>query len=252
MGQLDKDSFVCLDCESTGLDVENDRIIEVAVVKFTFQGITEQFESLVDPECSIPETSIAIHHITQDMVQGKPKIDQLLPILLSFIGRSIVVGHGVRFDLELLVNAAKRLQMPCNLLNNTFLDTLRLARLYGESPVNSLERLRQHFNISPEGAHRAMSDVLVNVEVFKQLAKRYKTTEQLLEILSKPILMKTMPLGKHKGRLLRDIPLEYIKWAVTKDFDQDLIFSLRSELNRRRKGDQFSQSSNPFSSLDLH
>ena len=63
-----------------------------------------------------------------------------------------------------------------------------------------LEKLREHFNIEPEGAHRAMSDVIVNISVFKYLSQSFKTTEQLLERLKKPILLKTMPLGKYKGR----------------------------------------------------
>jgi DNA polymerase-3 subunit epsilon len=124
-----------------------------------------------------------------------------------------------------------------------------MARLYGESPVNSLEQLRKHFNIPLEGAHRAMSDVIVNMAVFKQLAKRYRTTQQLFEALAKPILLKTMPLGKHKGRLLKDIPLQYLQWVAKKDFDQDLLYSIRSELKRRKKGDLFNQAASPFANL---
>ncbi len=124
-----------------------------------------------------------------------------------------------------------------------------MARLYGESPVNSLESLRQHFNIASEGAHRAMSDVIVNIEVFKYLSANFKTTKQLIERLEKPIQLRAMPLGKYKGRLFSDIPLEYLQWAQHKDFDQDLLFSIRSELKKRRQGNQFKQVSNPFSNL---
>ena len=124
-----------------------------------------------------------------------------------------------------------------------------MARLYGESPVNSLEKLRQHFNIEAEGAHRAMNDVIVNIEVFKYLSKDYKTTEQLLKILQKPIKLKLMPLGKHKGRRLDEIPIEYLLWAERKDFDQDLLYSIRSELRNRKKGGGFEQSTNPFANL---
>jgi DNA polymerase III subunit epsilon len=94
-----------------------------------------------------------------------------------------------------------------------------------------------------------MNDVVVNMEVFKYLAKRYKTTEELLDILSRPVLLKTMPLGPHKGRPFKEIPLEYLRWAAHKDFDQDLLFSLRSELKKRKQGGGFNQSSNPFASL---
>ncbi len=249
MAHIDKEVFVCIDCESTGLDAKNDRIIEVAAMRFTTGEVLAEFDSLVNPECPIPDASIAIHHITQDMVTDKPTIVQLLPDLLDFIGRHIIVGHGVGFDIELIANAADRAGIPHRLRENLYLDTLRMARLYGESPVNSLEQLRQHFNIQYEGAHRAMSDVIVNREVFKYLAKRYKTTEQLFDVLSRPIQLRIMPLGKHKGRPIKEIPLEYLLWAANKDFDQDLLFSIRSEINRRKKGNLFTQSGNPFSEL---
>jgi len=94
-----------------------------------------------------------------------------------------------------------------------------------------------------------MSDVIVNIEVFKHLAKPYQTTDELFQTLQKPIRMKTMPLGKHKGRRFEEIPLEYLLWAERKDFDQDLLFSIRCELKSRKKGGKFEQASNPFSNL---
>jgi DNA polymerase-3 subunit epsilon len=172
-----------------------------------------------------------------------------LPSLFKLIGTHIIVGHGIQFDIQILMAEAKRHAIPCKIGQNRFLDTLRMARLYGESPVNSLEYLRKHFNIPLEGAHRAMSDVIVNTEVFKQLLKRYKTMDHLFEVLSKPILMDTMPLGKHKGRPMKEVPLTYLQWAAHKDFDQDLLYSIRTELKKRKKGNQFSQVNNPFLNL---
>jgi DNA polymerase III subunit epsilon len=249
MTDIEKQKFVCIDCETTGLDPQQDRIIEVAVMCFDANQVYAQMESLINPECPISETSIAIHHITPEMVEGKPVISALLPEILELIGQHLIVGHGVGFDIDIIAIAAERHGIPCKIRHNLYLDTLRMARLYGESPINSLEHLRKHFNIPQEGAHRAMSDVIVNKEVFKLLAKRYKTTEQLLEVLSRPILMAAMPFGKHKGRPFKEIPLQYLQWMATKDFDQDLLFSLRSELKRRKKGNSFTQSNNPFVNL---
>lgn len=249
MPDIEKQKFVCIDCETTGLDSTQDRIIEVAVMCFDGNQVYAQMETLINPECEIPDTSIAIHHITQEMVKDKPTIKEALPEILKMIGNHIIVGHGVGFDIDILAIAAERHGIPCKIRQNLYLDTLRMARLYGESPVNSLEHLRKHFNIPLEGAHRAMSDVIVNKEVFQHLAKRYKTTEQLFDALSRPIMMANMPLGKHKGRPLKDIPLQYLQWVVHKDFDQDLIFSVRNELKRRKKGNQFGQSGNPFLNL---
>lgn len=249
MALIKDTTFVCIDCESTGLDTANDRIIEVAVATFTLDGVIESLDALVDPEREIPEASIAVHHITQEMVRGKPKIHEVLPELLKLIGRRPIVGHGITFDIELIDQACKRANLACTIKNNPAFDTLRLARLYGESPSNSLEQLRKHFNIEEEGAHRALSDVTVNVQVFKRLAANFKTTQDIEKVLSKPIAMKAMPLGKHKGRLMKEIPLEYLLWAARQDFDQDLLFSLRSEINRRKKGNHFSQSASPFANL---
>ena len=249
MGQINKEHFVCIDCETTGLDPQQDKIIEVAAVHFTLEQTFGRCEYLVDPQCPIPPLSITIHNITQEMVTGKPVIAAVLPEILDLIGKKIIIGHGVGFDIEVLALAAERAGIPCNIRNNLSLDTLRMARHYGDSPTNSLEQLRRHFNITEEGAHRAMNDVIVNMEVFKYLAKRFQTTQQLFDTLSRPIMMKIMPLGPHKGRLLKEVPLPYLLWAANKDFDQDLLFSLRSEIKRRKKGNTFSQSGNPFNNL---
>lgn len=249
MGLINKDTFVCFDCEATGLDPKQDRIIEIAVCKFTFEGVIESREDLIDPGIPIPQHTIEIHHITDEMVTGKPKIRSVISDYLDIIDNHILIGHAIPFDIGLLDSEANRCGIETKLSSLKFLDTLRMARLYGESPTNSLESLRKHFNIVAHGAHRAMSDVIVNIEVFKHLSRKFKTTEEALKRLQKPIQLKTMPLGKHKGRSFRDIPIEYLRWAANQNFDQDLLFSLRSELKKRKQGNLFTQASNPFSEL---
>jgi len=223
--------------------------IEVAAVCFDLNTVYGKFEALIDPKCTISQESIAIHHITQEMVEGKPFIREILPEFLKFVGDHMIVGHGIGFDIDILANTAERESVPTTIKNNRLIDTLRMARIYGESPSNSLEYLRKHFHIEPEVAHRAMSDVVVNIEVFKRLARPYKTLEQLFDVLSRPILLKEMPLGKHRGRSFKEVPVDYLRWAANKDFDQDLLYSIRTELKRRKKGNLFNQSSNPFHGL---
>lgn len=244
-----QDEFVCIDCETTGLDVEKDRVIEVAVIRFNMNEVVESFETLVNPEMLIPEESIKIHHITQDMVEGKPKMRQVLPEVAKFFKDSpYIVGHGVNFDLD-IVNRYS-IGEPCiRYKQQQVIDTLRLARLYGQSPTNSLESLSKHFNVQGQGAHRAMADVQVNIEVFKHLTRSFKSTKDVLKALEKPIFLPNMPLGKHKGRPMREVPLDYLKWASRQDFDRDLLYSIRQEIKRRQKGQSFGQSANPFSSL---
>lgn len=249
MKRFDRETYVCIDCETTGLDPAQDRIIEIAIRKFTFDKVIEEFETLINPGKPIPEESIKIHHITDEMVALAPAIEDVLPQVLEMVGNHIIVGHGIKFDVDIIVKSAERAGIPVQIHRNPILDTLRMARLYGESPINSLEQLRLHFNIEEEGAHRAMSDVIVNMDVFKQLCKQHRSLDQLFDQLSRPVMMKIMPLGKHKGRPLKEIPVDYLRWAANKDFDQDLLFSIRSEIKRRKKGNLFSQSANPFNAL---
>lgn len=249
MGLLKNDRFICLDCETTGLDIQSDRIIEIAFIEFSFDTTFQTFETLINPQRPIPRDSEDVHHISDGMVKDKPKIEEILPQVLKDISGKIIIGHNINYDIGIIAAEAKRSHIPCMIESSFSIDTLRLARLYGDSPTNSLETLRHHFNIPEEGAHRAMSDVLVNIEVFKHLSKSFSTTESIFERLKKPILLKAMPLGKHKGRGFHEIPKEYLEWAARADFDQDLLFSLRSELKRRKGKSTFHLSSNPFSTL---
>jgi DNA polymerase III subunit epsilon len=249
VGNLKKDTFICLDVEATGLTVELDEIVEIAVVKFTFDQILDSCEALLDPGMPIPQVAIDVHKITNEMVKGKPGIETILPQVFEMVGNHTVVGHNIAYDISMINQAAKKRHIKKSINLDNTIDTLRLARLYAQSPSNSLEVLRQHFNIEEEGAHRAMNDVIVNIKVFKYLVRDFRTTEEILQRLKEPIEMKAMPLGKHKGLLFRDLPIDYLNWAAHQDFDLDLSFSIEQERRRRKKRKPFSQSSNPFADL---
>ena len=185
MSSLKTDTFICLDCEATGLDVANDEIIEIAAVKFQLGKHLDSYETLINPKRLISEESIKIHGITDEMVKGMPYIEDVLPKFLKMVEGHIIVGHGIGFDIDIIASSAKKRSIPCKIQEQTTIDTLRLARLYGQTSVNSLEVLRKHFNVSTDGAHRAMNDVVVNIEVFKHLSTSFNTTEALLNRLKK-------------------------------------------------------------------
>jgi DNA polymerase III subunit epsilon len=250
MTKLKSQKFICLDCEFTGLDLETDRVIEIAAARFTIEGgIEDTYQTLIDPKSPISKEAEEIHHISQQMLMGEPTADKVLKEFFNFIGDLWIVGHGVAFDLQMLQREAQRASIFFPLKTESCVDTLRLARHYGDSPSNSLSNLANHFNVPIEKAHRAMDDVEMNIRVFKHLVARFHTLEKVREVLSKPIEMKSMPLGKHKGRPFSEIPLPYLRWASQMDFDQDLLFSIRREISRRKKGGGFAQAANPFSEL---
>lgn len=231
--ELEEEIFVCLDCETTGL-LATDEVIEVAIAIFNFKEILQKFESLIDPGIYISQQSISIHNITNEMVQDSPKLEKILPLICSMVGSHTIVGHNIQFDLLILFEYAKRKKIPFPIRENSFIDTFRLARLFANSPSNKLESLMEFFHIHPPNRlHRAMNDVFVTIEIFKNLSKGFRSKKEILKNLKNPIRIKTMPLGKYKGKLFSEIPTKYLCWASSQNFDPDLLFSIETEKKRR-------------------
>jgi len=98
--------IICVDLETTGLDKYNDRIIEVAMIKFdekTYKVI-DTFNSLVNPQILIPELISNITNIFDDDVAGAPIFEELKQEIKDFILDSPILGHNIYFDIDFFVN----------------------------------------------------------------------------------------------------------------------------------------------------
>ncbi len=171
MGELtapDFSSFVAFDIETTGTygaDNGDDpaEITEIGAVKVVDGKIVARFSQLANPGREIVPNIARLTHITGEMVQDKPPIDEVIRAFRDFVGGSILVGHNIKScDIPHIVRAAKRAGIT---LDNDYFDTYRYAKTLKEKmgwENVKLKYLSQQFGISQPDAHRAWCDAEAN------------------------------------------------------------------------------------------
>ena len=161
---------VSLDTETTGLDVATARIVQVAAVRLTGPRIAtdDRFESLVRPDVPIPRRSTGIHGISDADVAGAPLAAQVLAALAAFLDDDVVIGHAVRFDLEMLRCEAARAGLGWR--EPRALDVRALARIaVPELAGDDLDTQCRHFGIEIEGRHSALGDAMATARLYGTL-----------------------------------------------------------------------------------
>lgn len=160
-------SVVIFDLETTGLDPQQDRIIEIGAIKLTALTPVDEFSSLVATDVELSDEIVRLTGISSAMLEGQPTVDEVLPRFLQFIQGSILVAHNAEFDLSMLKVAASRLSIdlewPC-------LCTLKMARdLLPQLENKKLDTLAAHYGLSFEARHRSIGDVKVTLGVLNGL-----------------------------------------------------------------------------------
>lgn len=202
------------DIESTGLDVKNDRIIEIAFISHYDDKIN--FESLINPEQKIPQESSRIHGIVDDDVKNSPKIKEVLEKIIEFCGEHayFIAHNNDRFD-ELIFRAeAERvgIEIPKTWV---FLDSIKWAKKYRpDLRFHNLQYLREVFGIEKNQAHRAVDDTIVLKNIFDYLTGDLSIEDIVERLIVSPNKM-VMPFGKFKGQLLSELSDRYISWLYS-------------------------------------
>lgn len=169
----DLDATYCvLDLETTGLSFRTEKITEVGIMKVKNGEVIDEFSCFVNPEKPIPQKVVEVTNITDDMVKDAETIDKVFPKILEFVGDSILVAHNADFDIGFLKYNASQLGYE---LNNTYLDTLRLAKsLFPDFKKYKLGFIADKLGIVVEVAHRALDDVDTTVKVFNIMISMLK------------------------------------------------------------------------------
>jgi len=164
---LETTPIVVFDFESTGLDVTQDRIIEIGAEKIVGFEVVAEFSELISTDVEISQHIQNLTGISPEMLVGKPRIEDVLPRFLEFIDGALIVAHNADFDFGLLRAAAARigydLDWPC-------FCTVKMARdLMPELENRKLDTLAKHFGLTFGSRHRSMGDVRVTTEVLRHL-----------------------------------------------------------------------------------
>lgn len=171
-GAIEDTTFVVFDLETFGLNSHKNEIIEIGAIKLKGTRIVDTFSSFVNPNKIIPKKISELTHITQDMVDNAPTIEDVLPKFLEFTKDAVMVAHNSAFDMGFIRRDAKK-YMGID-YKPPIIDTLQMARdLYPDLKGYNLDRLNKIFKLSLENHHRAIDDAQSTAKLFIMFLEKY-------------------------------------------------------------------------------
>lgn len=233
--------IIFLDIESTGLDRENDRIIEFATCKLMPDGNTEVKAYLLNPGIPIPEASTAIHGITNEKVKGCPTFSQIAKSLLAYLEGCDIGGFNSNmFDLPMLFNEFSRSGLYWDYTKCQLIDVGNIFKI--KQPRTLEAAVSIYLNRVHEGAHGAQADACATAEVFLEQLKQHEDLKnmsvpelarfsnydkQMLDLSGKFVMDDQgnvlLNFGKYRGEKAID-HLDFLDWMINRaSFAEDTV-----------------------------
>ncbi len=161
--------FVVFDIETTGLDNKKCKIIEIGAVKIKNGEVIDRFSKFIDPEIKIPKEITDLTGISDNMVAGAGKIEEIFPEFKEFCRDCIVVAHNALFDVGFMKEKAKELGDDFDFC---YMDTLTLGRaMYPGLNNHKLDTIAKFLGVILENHHRAIDDATATGDVFIKMVK---------------------------------------------------------------------------------
>ena len=225
------------DLETTGINVAKDRIVEIAILKVFPNGNKESYVWKVNPGIPIPESSSAIHGITDEMVANEPTFKELAPRIHELIKDSDLAGfNSNRFDIPVLAEELLRAEIDFDLKKSLSVD---VQTIFHKMEKRTLEAAYR-FYCGKEliDAHSAEADTLATYEVLLAQLQKYPELENDISFLADFSAHKDhvdfagfisynehgqeiFSFGKYKGQVVIEV-LErdsgYFGWIQNADF----------------------------------
>lgn len=237
--------IVWFDLETSGVNTEEDRIVEIACLKINPDGTRETKVTLINPEINIPLEASTVHGITNETVKDSPKFKQIATSLREWF-KDCDLGsyNGNNFDIPLLSAELVRAGLEPIDWNPNLLDALSLYRhLFPNTLSDVYKRLTGK---ELEGAHGALADVEATFEIAEILTKdlEQQTTEEIDLMLQADKIRVDLAgklykdedgvvryaFGKDVNKSVKDEP-GFAKWMLNNAFPQETKNKLKQILN---------------------
>lgn len=232
-----KNPLVFIDLETTGIDVINDRIVEISALKIMPNGKKEIKTLRINPTIPIPHEATAIHGITDDDVKNEPTFKELAKNLAQFMEGCDLAGfNSNRFDFPLLAEEFLRAEVDFDFRKRKFID---VQTIFHKMEKRTLEAAYKFYcEKDLEGAHGAEVDTIATFEVLKAQLDRYSELENDVDFLAEfsthnqnvdfagRIIFdengkEVFNFGKHKGKSVEEVftkESSYYAWMMNSDF----------------------------------
>ena len=249
--------LVAFDVETTGLDVNNDRIVEISCVKLRSDGSRETYTRRVNPQRPICAAATAVHGISDADVATEPTFAALAPSLYGFLRGADLTGFNIeQFDLPLLAREFARVDLRFPEEPVRIIDSWRI--FLRNEPRDLSAAYRFYCGRELEAAHSAEADARAAAEVLLAQVQRYADLPKNVGELDQychpthpdwidpdgKIMWcddkAVLTFGKHKNRPLEYLACEdpaYLQWIATANFSEHVIkivkAALKGEFPRR-------------------
>lgn len=189
---------VFVDIETTGGSFRNNRIIEVAVIRYENGEVVDEFQTLINPEVVIPYFITSITGIVDADVANAPRFAEIADRLEEIMDGAVFVAHNVRFDYSFLRHEFANVGID---FKPRLLCTVRLSRtLYAQQKGHSLKALIQRHGIEVKDRHRAQADAEAMLR-FVQIAYREHGAEVFAEAVGEQFKTQSLPVHLESDKL---------------------------------------------------
>jgi DNA polymerase-3 subunit epsilon len=224
--KLERD-LIFFDLETTGVQIQEHRILELYAIRLLPDGQRREMHHYINPGMPIPEEATAIHGITDELVADKPSFADLAEELAAFFSDADLAGFNVRrFDVPMLMEEFHRCRKyPILLKNVRVIDPYVI--FIKKEPRNLAAAVRFYCEEEHEEAHAAQADVEATMKVFSKQLEKYEDLGSSVDALEAFVAdgfkgldtkfrinkdgVVVFNFGKNMGKPIAEDP-DYLRW----------------------------------------